>query len=77
MGCAFRSRIYTRTLSEANRRTYTCVPNQRRARDRRPVAVLHKLNGRGGAAAPDGGRYCDTKSQGCTTERQHERMIQS
>ncbi len=35
------------------------------------------VKGHGGAAARDGERYCDTRSQGCTTERQHERMIQS
>jgi hypothetical protein len=39
--------------------------------------MLLNVKGRVRAAARDGERYCDTRSQVCTTERQHERMIQS
>ncbi len=36
-----------------------------------------KPHGHGGVAARDGGRYCDTRLQFCTTERHQEGMIQS
>jgi hypothetical protein len=48
-----------------------------RARDRRPFADLFELTGLVWAAARDSERYCDTRSQVCTIERQEERMIQS
>ena len=39
MGCAFLSRICTRTTSEANRQVATGAPNNRLQPDRDPLAV--------------------------------------
>ena len=53
------------------------MPNHTRHRIAARLRFGMNLKGRVWAARGDRDRYCDTRSQGCTTERHQERMIQS